>query len=152
MWFHSPPHQINERPAELVYRRIQTILELLKNRDPDEPIHTRVQFIKSQLAEYGHNSGTYSTHTRAHAHAHTQIHTHAHTCKPKALTILSVSPLWALACFRKHFYMRLGICWLHVFVQGVFKSTVLAILRPLSAGELRRTPHTYLYPVHYCMT
>lgn len=108
MWFHSPPHQINERPAELVYRRIQTILELLKNRDPDEPIHTRVQFIKSQLAEYGHNSGTYSTHTRAHAHAHTQIHTHAHTCKPKALTILSVSPLWALACFRKHFYMRLG--------------------------------------------
>lgn len=83
-----------------------------------------------------------------HAHTHTHIRTLMYTCshtQTQSAEYTSVSPLWALACFRKHFYMRLGICWLHVFVQGVFKSTVLAILRPLSAGELRSTPHTYLY-------
>jgi hypothetical protein len=39
--------------------------------------------------------------------------------------------------------MRLGVCWLHVFLQGIFKCTLATITKQLTAGQLRGTYASY---------
>jgi len=43
--------------------------------------------------------------------------------------------------------MRLGVCWLHVFLQGIFKCTLATITKQLTAGQLRGTYASYALAV-----
>ena len=57
-------------------------------------------------------------------------------CVALSVDSRTVSPLWALTAFRSSFFKRLGICWLHVELQGLWKSHLSALLSDLSPGEL----------------
>lgn len=64
--------------------------------------------------------------------------------------IYVVSPLWALEAWRKSFFQRLGICWLHVELQGVFKHHIAAALAELKPKEIEGSlPPTLLQYLIY---
>lgn len=46
------------------------------------------------------------------------------------------SPLFVLQAFRKSIFWRLALCWLHVELQGVWKSHVQVALATLSQAQL----------------
>ena len=47
-----------------------------------------------------------------------------------------LSALWGLQAFRKHFFRCLGLCWLHLFLQGNLKHLLTIILLHLNKGTL----------------
>lgn len=74
--------------------------------------------------------------------------------------LFSVSPLWALKSFQHSFFKRLGICWLHVFLQGIFRSSLAAITKDLTQVKLNGmwwwninfTMFAFFVFIHNCMT
>lgn len=51
------------------------------------------------------------------------------------ICIIAVSPLWCLVAWRRSFFKRLGICWLHVELQGVLKHHIAAVLAKYTKGD-----------------
>ena len=39
----------------------------------------------------------------------------------KSIGLISISPLWELGIFRKNFFRRFGICYLHLSLEGNMK-------------------------------
>lgn len=66
------------------------------------------------------------------------VHSHLHAL----MTV--VSPLWALRAFRQSFFKRLGVCWLHVFLQGIFKVMLSAVTAGFTCHDLQRAFFYYL--------